>query len=434
MLPEALSNGLCSLNPNTDRLAMVCEMTINSSGKMTDYQFSEGIIHSHARLTYKQVNALLTEPESRLGKQVLSQHEEIEPYLLDLYDLYDALRAARDKRGAIDFETAEVQFTLSADRKIEAIKPVIRNDAHKLIEECMLCANVATAQFLEKHKLSSLYRVHDGPQQKKLETMRAFLAEKGLSLGGGKKPSPKHYDQLLRSIEQRSDAKTIQTMMLRSLGQAEYSADNLGHFGLAYTAYAHFTSPIRRYPDLLVHRAIRSVIRKKAQDGSVRKLLKSVVGLGNDHVRRIEGAETLKPGQCYPYDKEKMQSLASQCSLLSRRADKASWDVEAWLKCEYMKDRVGESFTGVISTVTSFGLFVELKDTHIEGLVHISTLKKDSYRFDAAKQCLVSESGKQNYSLGDSIKVQVSRVDLEQSKIEFMTVDQPKNRKRRSRK
>jgi ribonuclease R len=244
------------------------------------------------------------------------------------------LRTARTKRGSIDFENQEVQFKFTEGGKIDQLVPVIRNDAHKMIEEFMLCANVATAQFLEKLNLPALYRVHEGPGEKKLTNLRAFLSERGLNLAGGDKPTPMHYDLLLRSINDRSDAPVIRMMMLRSLSQAEYSADNQGHFGLAYPAYAHFTSPIRRYPDLLVHRAIRSVIRRSESGNKLHKILKRVSLMGSDPVHRVKSATVLDAGKSYPYDLDKMKAMADHCSRVSRRADKAGWDVEAWLKCE----------------------------------------------------------------------------------------------------
>ncbi|SDZ99899.1 ribonuclease R [Microbulbifer marinus] len=419
MLPESLSNGLCSLNPQVDRLVMVCEMSISKSGKMTDYTFSEGVIHSHARLTYNQVNAFITAPESRVGRETARRLGTTAPHIHALHQLYAALKAARTKRGAMDFEKPEVQFEFTDDRKIERIVPVNRNDAHKMIEEFMLSANVATADFLKRQKIPTLYRVHEGPRDKKLTILRAFLNAKGLKLAGGDKPSPAHYDQLLRSIEQRPDAQTIRTMMLRSLSQAEYSPDNQGHFGLAYSAYAHFTSPIRRYPDLLVHRAIRSVIRREKQQNPLRRALKFVLGGGDAPVQRFENAKTLAPAKSYPYDNSAMQALAVHCSNASRRADKASWDVEAWLKCEYMQDFIGDTFHGVVSSVTHFGLFIEISETQVEGLVHISALKKDYYNFDASAQRLIGERGNSSFAIGDEIKVRVAAVDMERRKIEF---------------
>ena len=422
MLPEALSNGLCSLNPKVDRLVMVCEMTISKSGQMKDYTFSEGVIHSHARLTYNQVNTLLTSPDSRAGRHLARQYAAVEPHLQALHDLYGALKKARAKRGAMDFEKREVQFVFTDNRKIDEMVPVVRNDAHKMIEEFMLSANVATAGFLQKLKMPALYRVHTGPRDKKLATLRAFLKQKDLHLGGGEKPSPADYDRLLSSIGDRADAQIIRTMMLRSLSQAEYNPHNQGHFGLAYGAYAHFTSPIRRYPDLLVHRAIRSVIRQ-TQVGTLRQLFGRMTGKGPAPVRRFSSATTLDPKQSYPYGKQEMQTLASHCSDASRRADKASWDVEAWLKCEYMTDFVGDRFYGSVSSVTPFGLFIELDDMPVEGLIHISALKKDFYHFDAEKQQLKGERSNRCFGIGDAVTIQVVRVDMDQRKIEFSLAD-----------
>jgi ribonuclease R len=425
MLPEVLSNGLCSLNPHVDRLVMVCEMAISRAGKITDYKFSEGIINSHARLTYLQVGALLSSPEHGLGKKVAQNHHAVVPHIHDLHHLYAALRKARTKRGSIDFEKQEVQFKFTEGRKIDQIMPVIRNDAHKMIEEFMLCANVATAQFLQKLNLPALYRVHEGPAEKKLTNLRGFLSERGLNLAGGDKPTPANYDLLLRSINERKDAPVIRTMMLRSLSQAEYRADNQGHFGLAYPAYAHFTSPIRRYPDLLVHRAIRSVIRRSESGSTLHRVLKKVTGMGSDPVHRIKSAAPLEAGKSYPYDLDKMKTLADHCSRVSRRADKAGWDVEAWLKCEYMKDHVGDTFSGVIGSVTNFGLFIELDDTLIEGLIHVTSLNNDFYQFDAAQQRLVGERTRATFGIGDSINVRVVRVDMDQRKIEFELACKP---------
>ncbi|KUJ83450.1 ribonuclease R [Microbulbifer flavimaris] len=423
MLPESLSNGLCSLNPRVDRLVMVCEMTISKSGKMTDYTFSEGVIHSHARLTYNQVNAFINSPDSGPGRKTARKLGEIGPHIHALHQLYSVLKKARTKRGAMDFEKPEVQFKFTQDRKIERIVPVNRNDAHMMIEEFMLSANVATAGFLKQQQMPALYRVHEGPRDKKLTTLRAFLNANGLKLAGGNEPRPKHYDQLLSSIGQRSDAQIIRTMMLRSLSQAEYSPDNRGHFGLAYSAYAHFTSPIRRYPDLMVHRAIRSVIRKPKQRAKLPQALKLIFGGSKAAVKRFDGAALLPPQKSYPYDKAAVQTLAEHCSNASRRADKASWDVEAWLKCEYMQDFVGEVFQGQVSSVTHFGLFIEIDDLQVEGLIHISALKKDYYNFDAANQYLTGERSNTRFAIGDAIRVRVARVDMERRKIEFALAD-----------
>lgn len=434
MLPEVLSNGLCSLNPKVDRLVMVCEMAINRAGKMTDFSFSEGVIHSHARLTYTQVGALLADPDTGLGKQVAHNHRAIVPHLRELHNLYGALRKARSKRGSIDFETREVTFRFNDERKIDQIVPVVRNDAHKMIEEFMLCANVATAGFLEQLQIPALYRVHDGPMEKKLKNLRAFLGERGLNLGGGDKPTPADYDKLLTSLDDRSDAHIIRTMMLRSLSQAEYSPDNQGHFGLAYSAYAHFTSPIRRYPDLLVHRAIRSVIRRKETGSAFRRALKRITGKGTDPVQRVKDAPRLEPTKAYPYDMQAMLILAEHCSEASRRADQASWDVEAWLKCEYMQDFIGDTFTGIVSSVASFGLFIEIEDIQVEGLIHVSALKSDYYHFDEAKQRLVGENSRISYGLGDTVEVRVVKVDMDQRKIDFEFVDQQEQPKPRKKK
>lgn len=404
MLPEELSNGLCSLNPHVDRLAMVCEITLSKSGKMTDYQFYEAVIHSHARLTYNKVSAMLEQPKSAEGKRLCGEYAEVLPHLKQLHALYKVLLKARHSRGAIDFETQETRIVFGEGRKIAEIKPTERNDAHKLIEECMLCANVATATFLEKHELPALYRVHDGPPLERQEKLRAFLGELGLTLHKGKEgPTPKDYQALLERIQGRPDFHVIQTVMLRSLSQAVYSTDNQGHFGLNYEAYAHFTSPIRRYPDLLVHRAIRSVIRSRRD---------------TPHVRR-EGATSMPKARIYPYDEASLEQLGEQCSMTERRADEATRDVVNWLKCEFMKDRVGESFPGVITAVTGFGLFVELTDIYVEGLVHVTAMPGDYYHFDPLHHRLSGERSGRSFRLGDSVEVRVMRVDLDERKIDF---------------
>ena len=410
MLPEVLSNGLCSLNPEVDRLAMVCEMTVSAKGKLSGFKFHEAVICSHARLTYSKVGTLLQEPESEKGQKLRAQYAAIVPHIDELYRLYKVLHAVRSERGAIDFETTETRIVFNRYRKIERVVPVIRNDAHKLIEECMLCANVATAKFLEKHDLPALYRVHEGPTDKKLESLKAYLGELGLHLPGRNAPTPKDYQQLLAAIEERPDASVIQVMLLRSLSQAVYGAENSGHFGLAYSAYAHFTSPIRRYPDLLVHRAIRSVIR------SVRE---------SKHVIRTEGAKPLSKNTIFPYDLEKMAQLGEHCSLTERRADDATRDVMDWLKCEYMQHQLGNVFEGTVSTVTGFGIFVELKEIFVTGLVHVTALPDDYYHFEAAKQRLVGERTGRQFRLGDEVTIQVARVDLEEKTIDFELQDSP---------
>jgi ribonuclease R len=406
MLPEELSNGLCSLNPHVDRLAMVCEMTMSKSGQMVDYKFYEAVIHSHARLTYNKVSLMLEDPKSSEGKSLRSEYKEVLPHLNQLYALYQVLIAARHERGAIDFETQETRIVFGTDRKIDEIRPTQRNDAHKLIEECMLAANVATARFMQDHEVPSLYRVHDGPPPERLEKLKAFLGELGLSLQRGKSkdgPSPKDYQRLLESIRERPDYHLIQTVMLRSLSQAVYSAQNEGHFGLNYEAYTHFTSPIRRYPDLLVHRAIRSVIRSKRD---------------TKHVERA-GAAIMPKARIYPYDEATLEKLGEQCSMTERRADEATRDVVNWLKCEFMQDRVGETFAGVITAVTGFGIFVELRDIYVDGLVHVTALPADYYHFDPVHHRLSGERSGRSFRLGDSVEVKVMRVDLDERKIDF---------------
>ncbi|MDU9407004.1 ribonuclease R [Pseudomonas sp. zfem001] len=406
MLPEELSNGLCSLNPHVDRLAMVCEMTMSKSGQMVDYKFYEAVIHSHARLTYNKVSLMLEDPKSSEGKSLRSEYKEVLPHLNQLYALYQVLVAARHERGAIDFETQETRIVFGTDRKIDEIRPTQRNDAHKLIEECMLAANVATARFMQDHEIPSLYRVHDGPPLERLEKLKAFLGELGLSLQRGKSkdgPSPKDYQRLLESIRERPDYHLIQTVMLRSLSQAVYSAQNEGHFGLNYEAYTHFTSPIRRYPDLLVHRAIRSVVRSKRD---------------TKHVERA-GAAIMPKARIYPYDEATLEKLGEQCSMTERRADEATRDVVNWLKCEFMQDRVGETFAGVITAVTGFGIFVELRDIYVEGLVHVTALPADYYHFDPVHHRLSGERSGRSFRLGDSVEVKVMRVDLDERKIDF---------------
>ncbi len=410
MLPEVLSNGLCSLMPKVDRLSMICEMEISGAGNIAGYQFYEGVIHSHARLTYTQVGEVI---ESGRHPEV---EKSIVPHIDRLHGLYKVLREARDKRGAIDFDTTETRIIFDAQRKIESIVPVHRNDAHKLIEECMLSANVATARFFEEHKIPILYRVHEGPGEEKLENLRSFLGELGLDIGGGDEPSPMDYQELRSQINERPDKHVIETMLLRSLSQAVYQPENKGHFGLHYAAYAHFTSPIRRYPDLLVHRGIRRVIRSD---------------MPSKRVRRAD-APPIPAERIFPYGFEEMLAMGEQCSMTERRADDATREVEAWLKCEFLQEHVGDTFEGVVAAVTSFGLFVELTDIYIEGLVHISALPADYYHFDQGRQRLVGERSGRNFNLGDQVKVQVARVDLDEKKVDLELLD-AKSRKDASR-
>ncbi len=385
MLPEVLSNGLCSINPEVDRLCMACEMEITARGDIAKYRFYPAAMRSHARLTYTEVAAMLEHPDGPEGRR----RRGLLPQIRDLHRLFKLLVKAREKRGAIDFETIETQMIFDDRDKIERILPVKRNDAHRLIEECMLAANVCASDFLESRGQATLYRVHEGPTPEKLEGLREFLREFGLALGGGDDPHAKDYAKLLTQIRDRPDAQLIQTVMLRSLKQAMYSPDNVGHFGLAYESYTHFTSPIRRYPDLLVHRAIKAVL----------------------------AGGTYSPGD--------WKALGARCSMTERRADDATRDVEAWLKCYYMQDKVGEVFDGSVSGVASFGLFVALDEVYVEGLVHVSELGSDYFQFDPAKHMLKGERTRARYRLGDRLRVRVVRVDLESAKIDFVPVVEP---------
>ncbi len=384
MLPEILSNGLCSLNPDVDRLCMVCELFIDQEGKVTKSRFFEAVMRSHARLTYTEVAKILVDGD----KELIAKHKTILPHLKQLYDLYKVMRVSREQRGAMDFDTQETRIIFGADRKIEKIVPTVRNDAHKLIEEFMITANMAAAKFLNAKKMPKLLRVHDGPSADKLMNLKTFLGELGLTLGGGDKPTPLDYMYLIESVKDRPDCHLIQTVLLRSMSQAVYSPELKGHFGLALDAYAHFTSPIRRYPDLLVHRAIRHCLQ------------------GN------------KP-ETFVYGFPDMITLGESCSANERRADDATRDVVSWLKCEYMMDKIGEEFPGIISAVTSFGFFVELAEIYVEGLVHISNLGQDYYHFDPTSHQLIGERTGNKFRIGDNVMVKVARVSLDDKKIDF---------------
>ncbi|MCW9010455.1 ribonuclease R [Marinobacter sp.] len=412
MLPEKLSNGLCSLNPDVDRLCMVADMTISAAGNISGYTFYQAVMRSHARLTYNKVSAMLEHPDTEQGYKLSAHYADLLPHLHNLYDLYKLLRKARTERGAIDFETTETKIVFDAQRKIEEIVPVHRNDAHKIVEECMLCANVATARFLKKHKIPALYRVHDGPSEERLSNLRLFLGELGLQLGGGDKPSSADYQALLGQVADRPDANVIQMVMLRSLSQAVYSPEEAGHFGLGFASYTHFTSPIRRYPDLIVHRAIKSRIHNP----------EATKDLVSPKVHDPELAE-------YPYDYARMEQLGEHCSMTERRADDATRDVMAWLKCEFLRDHVGEEYNGIIGAVVPFGFFVELSDIYIEGLVHVSTLSGDYFHHDAVKHRLIGERTAVSFRLGDEVRVRVVRVDLEDRKIDLELVSTPRRRK-----
>ncbi len=387
MLPEIISNGLCSLNPDVDRLCMVCELSINAQGQVQRHRFFEGVMRSAARLTYTKMAAIVIDKE----KQLCTEYKNVLPHLDDLYSLYELFRKNREKRGAIDFDTTETRIVFGEERKIDRIEPLVRNDAHKLIEEFMVAANVAAAEFLLANEIPALYRIHEDPDPEKLADRRKFLNELGVTLGGGDKPTAKDFAKLLKKVAGREDAHLIQTLLLRCMRLAVYNPENVGHFGLAFDAYTHFTSPIRRYPDLLVHRAIRHLVRTKTSDN-------------------------------YNYSSGDMQVLGEHCSMTERRADEATRDAISWLKCEYMMDKVGEEFEGVISAVTSFGLFVELDQIYVEGLVHVTALKHDYYQFDPVGQKLTGERSGKTYRLANKIRVQVARVDLDEKKIDFELV------------
>lgn len=382
MLPEALSNGLCSLNPEVDRLSMVCDMRITTAGAVKEYRFYPAVIYSHARLTYNQVWDWLSGTASPDKKQAA-----LMPHLEALDKLFRTLLKARAKRGAIDFGSTETQIVFDDQGKIKEIVPVIRNDAHRIIEECMLAANVCASDYLNVNKQPALFRVHEGPTPEKLAILRGFLAEFGLDLGGGDKPHAKDYGVLLDKIKDRPDHGLLQTVMLRSLKQAVYSPDNKGHFGLAYEAYTHFTSPIRRYPDLVVHRGIKAV---------------------------LAGEKLPAKG---------LAEIGVHCSMTERRADDATRDVDAWLKTYFMRDRIGDEYDGTVSAVTSFGMFVAIDGIFIEGLVHVSELGQDYFHYDQAKHMMLGERTGKKYRLGDRVRIKVLRADIETSKIDFSLVE-----------
>lgn len=377
MLPESLSNELCSLKPNVDRLTMVCIMDVNAEGECINFRFDNAVIHSKARLTYEQVH------------QMLETQDKSHPLYDDLvvfHQLYLQLLQQRQNRGSIEFETTETRMVFDDDGKIESIIPTVRNDAHKMIEEAMLLANVCASTYLEKSKQPALYRSHEPPNEDKISVLRDFLKPFGLQLTGGDSPEPKDYGLLLQQIDSRDDAHLLQTVLLRSLSQATYQPENSGHFGLAFGGYTHFTSPIRRYPDLIVHRSIKKALLKQPIDDS-------------EHAQ--------------------MATLGQHCSMTERRADRATRSASDWLKCYFMQDKVGQQFEGYIVDVTSFGLFVELKDIYVQGLVHVTALSNDYYEHDPVHHVLIGRQGNRRYRLGDSMSVLVARVDLDARKMDF---------------
>lgn len=388
MLPEVLSNGLCSLNPHVDRLCMIAELYISREGKVTRTRFFEGVMRSQARLTYDQVAAMVVDGDGELCERFA----EVLPHLHELYQLYQTLHATRQERGAIDFDTTETKFVFSDEGRVEGVRPLVRNDAHRLIEECMLAANVAAARLFQRKRIPAIYRIHDTPSEEKLTDLREFLGQLGLKLPGGPKPTAADYAELLEQVQDRPDRRLIQTVLLRSMQQAMYSSDNAGHFGLAYDAYTHFTSPIRRYPDLIVHRLIKHLLAGgKASDLDMSKI--------------------------------ELQQIAEQCSGTERRADEATRDAEDWLKCELMQDKLGEKFEGTITSVNSFGIFVELDEVYVDGLVHITALDNDFYHFDPIGHRLQGERTGMVYRLGDRLRVQVAAVNLDDRKIDFVLAE-----------
>lgn len=384
MLPEKLSNGLCSLVPNEDRLAMACEMVISPRGKIERYRFFPAVIHSRARLTYTLVAKALYEGDTAAREALAA----LLPHLEALDAIFRVLLAARKRRGAIEFDTTEVEFLFDEHGKIAGVKPVVRNDAHRLIEECMLAANVCASEFLAEHGHPTLYRVHEPPDPEKIAKLREFLAGFGVTLRGGEAPTPKDFSRVLEEIAGRCDAPLLQMVLLRSLKQARYTPENVGHFGLAYPCYTHFTSPIRRYPDLLVHRAIKAV---------------------------LAGAR---------YEPQRpWEEIGAYCSMTERRADEATREVMNWLKCYAMQAHVGEIFTGTVTAVVPFGLFVTLDAFFVEGLVHISELGADYFHFDEVGHALMGERTKVRYRLADRVRVQVARTDLATSRIDFRLLE-----------
>lgn len=367
---------------------MVCDMQVDGLGVVKQYKFYPSVMRSKARMTYTKVYDILQNPESELAQE----YTWLMPHLQHLYSVYQLMLKQREKRGAIEFESSETMMIFNDNGKIDKIVPSTRNEAHKLIEECMLAANVCAAEFLMRHEHPALYRIHEGPTPEKLEALRLFMGEFGFGVGGGEKPQAKDYGKLMARIKERPDAQLLQTVMLRSMQQAVYSPDNVGHFGLAYDAYAHFTSPIRRYPDLLIHRAIKAVVSGEK------------------------------------YNAKDWHTLGTHCSMTERRADDATRDVTNWLKCFYMQDKIGEIFEGTVAGVTNFGLFVALDEVYVEGLLHVTELGNDYFVFDKARHEMLGERTGVRYRLGDRLTIKVARVDLETSKMDFTLVSNGKSK------
>lgn len=396
MLPERLSNGLCSLKPAVDRLCMVCEMFISKDGVLKRYSFYDAVMRSAARLTYDEVQKILYDGDKKARKR----YSHVRPDLEHLQGAYRALKKQRKERGTVDFDTQESFFEFDEHKKIKAIIPRKRFQAHMIIEECMISANIAAARFISKRKLPTLYRVHDCPTGEKTKELREFLQSLGVPFTRSDKPKTKDFLHTLKKISHRKDRHIIEMMLLRSLAQAVYSPENIGHFGLALPLYVHFTSPIRRYPDLIVHRTIRHLLTASKKDP-------------------------------FPFSENDLLLLGEECSMYERRANDATRDVDAWLKCEFMLDKLGKQFSGVISSVTAFGFFVTLDDIFVEGLVHVTSLSSDYYHYDEASRCLFGERSKKHYRLGDPVNVIVSRVGLDERKIDFVLAD-PRPGARRS--
>ena len=421
MLPEKLSNGLCSLKPEVERLCMVCDMLVSSDGEVTAYQFYPAVMWSHARFTYTEVAAILANTH---GPEA-ARHNQRVPDLLHLHDVYRALLKARARRGAVDFETTETQIICDESGRIEKIVPRTRTEAHRLIEEAMLAANVCSADFIGQSKHDGLFRVHEGPTPEKCETLRNYLKAIGVGITISDEPPPGEFQAIAQATKDRPDAQQIHSMLLRSMQQAIYTPINSGHFGLAFDAYTHFTSPIRRYPDLLVHRVIKAIL------GKTRYHLPALPTPGEAHAklsRRLEKNQLGRAKEAGQKPKKvSAENLAWQaaglhCSANERRADEASRDVEAWLKCKYMKEHLGEEYGGMVSAATSFGIFVTLDEMYVEGLVHITELGGEYFRFDEARQELRGERTGIRYAIGSRVRVQVSRVDLDGRRIDFRLV------------